>query len=112
MNASATVAITSGRRDAAIALAMRRQRVVGALGALMVLTYFAFMGLFAFAKPLLGAVLAPGLTLCLVLGPALILSGILVSLAYVLWANFVFDPAVARSRAQGVHPFAGAADAE
>lgn len=85
---------------------------MGGLGALMIAAYFAFMGLFAFDKPLLGTPLAPGLTLCLVLGPALILSGILVSLAYVSWANLVFDPAVARSRVQSVGPAAGATDAE
>lgn len=73
-----------------------RQRLVYALSALMIALYFGFMALFAFDKPLLGRTLAPGLTLCLVLGPAVILTSCIVSLAYVLWANLVFDPAVAR----------------
>jgi uncharacterized membrane protein (DUF485 family) len=49
------------------------------------------MWLFAFAKPLLGTMLAPGLSLCIVLGPLVIISSFLLCLAYVCWANTVFD---------------------
>lgn len=52
---------------------------------------FRLMALFAFDKPLLGTVLAPGLSLCIVLGPLVIVSSFLLCLIYVLWANRVFD---------------------
>lgn len=90
----------SNRLSTAALLARRRARVVGLLSGAVVAAYFGFMGLFAFDKPLLGATLAPGLTLGLVLGPALILTACLISLAYVVWANLVFDPSVAALAAQ------------
>jgi uncharacterized membrane protein (DUF485 family) len=42
----------------------------------------------------LGQMLAPGLSLCIVLGPLVIVSSFLLCLVYVLWANRVFDPAL------------------
>lgn len=53
-------------------LELVRERLVIALwlSAIMVFVYFGFMGLFAFNKPLLGMILAPGLSLCILLGPA------------------------------------------
>jgi uncharacterized membrane protein (DUF485 family) len=36
----------------------------------------------------------PGLSLCIVLGPLVIVSSFLLCLVYVLWANRVFDPAL------------------
>jgi len=66
---------------------------VGA-GITRVLIYFGFMGLFAFDKPLLGTILIPGLSLCIVLGPLVIISSFLLCLIYVLWANRVYDAGV------------------
>ena len=60
----------------------------------MMIIYFTFMALFAFDKPLLGQMLAPGLSLCILLGPLVIISSFLLCLVYVLWANRVFDPAL------------------
>ncbi len=77
-----------------VALARKRLAVGLALSSAMVLIYFGFMGLFAFDKPLLGTVLAPGLSLCIVLGPLVIISSFLLCLIYVLWANRVFDPGI------------------
>ena len=57
----------------------------------MIAVYFGFMGLFAFDKPLLGTMIAPGLSLCIVLGPLVIITSFLLCLVYVLWANHVFD---------------------
>ena len=87
----------SGKADLAaggVALARKRLTVGLVLSAVMVLIYFGFMGLFAFDKPLLGTVLTPGLSLCIVLGPLVIISSFVLCLIYVLWANRVFDPGI------------------
>jgi uncharacterized membrane protein (DUF485 family) len=76
-------------------LANRRLGVAVTLSLVMIVIYFGFMGLFAFNKPLLGAVLAPGLSLCIILGPAVIVSSFLLCLIYVRWASRVYDPGVA-----------------
>ena len=76
------------------ALAKQRLRVALVLSAAMIAIYFGFMALFAFDKPLLGTILAPGLSLCIVLGPLVIISSFLLCLVYVLWANRVFDPGI------------------
>lgn len=81
-------------RAQARALAKRRLRVALGLSATMMIIYFTFMAMFAFDKPLLGQMLAPGLSLCIVLGPLVIISSFLLCLVYVLWANRVFDPAL------------------
>ncbi|MGA7810177.1 DUF485 domain-containing protein [Bradyrhizobium sp.] len=76
-------------RGAALA---KKQRVLAlVLSAAMVAVYFGFMGLFAFDKPLLGTMLAPGLSLAIVLGPLVIITSFVLCLVYVLWANRVFD---------------------
>jgi uncharacterized membrane protein (DUF485 family) len=76
----------------AAALAKGRLRIAFLLSVAMIAIYFGFMALFAFDKPLLGTVLAPGLSLCIVLGPLVIISSFLLCLIYVLWTNRVFDP--------------------
>jgi uncharacterized membrane protein (DUF485 family) len=81
-------------RAQAGALVKQRLRVSLGLSAAMMIIYFTFMALFAFDKPLLGQMLAPGLSLCIVLGPLVIVSSFLLCLVYVLWANRVFDPAL------------------
>jgi len=80
--------------ETAASLTNRRLAVALALSLAMVVIYFTFMGLFAFNKPLLGTILAPGLSLCILLGPAVIVSSFVLCLVYVLWANRVYDPAV------------------
>ena len=80
--------------ETAASLAGRRLAVALILSAAMVAIYFTFMGLFAFNKPLLGTILAPGLSLCILLGPAVIVSSFALCLVYVLWTNRVYDPAV------------------
>jgi uncharacterized membrane protein (DUF485 family) len=72
-------------------LAKTRLTLALVLSLAMIVIYFGFMGLFAFDKPLLGTILIPGLSLCIVLGPLVIISSFLLCLIYVLWANRVFD---------------------
>jgi len=74
------------------ALARTRLRLALVLSAAMMAIYFSFMALFAFDKPLLGTIITPGLSLCILLGPLVIISSFLLCLVYVLWANRVFDP--------------------
>ncbi|MGY8634849.1 DUF485 domain-containing protein [Bradyrhizobium sp. 14AA] len=92
MDARTDTATAAGAQ--AEALAKRRLRVALGLSAAMMSIYFTFMGMFAFDKPLLGLLLAPGLSLCILLGPLVIVSSFLLCLVYVLWANRVFDPAL------------------
>jgi uncharacterized membrane protein (DUF485 family) len=82
---------TSGR---VLELVRKRLLIALWLSAAMIIVYFGFMGLFAFNKPLLGTILAPGLSLCILLGPAVILTSFVLCLIYVLWANRVYDPGV------------------
>ncbi|MCP3412597.1 DUF485 domain-containing protein [Bradyrhizobium brasilense] len=79
-------------------LAKKRLTVALVLSVAMIVIYFGFMGLFAFDKPLLGTILMPGLSLCIVLGPLVIISSFVLCLVYVLWANRVFDAGVRELR--------------
>ncbi len=88
----AQTSVNSDIAPGAAALAKARLRIASLLSAAIIAIYFGFMALFAFDKPLLGTLLAPGLSLCIVLGPLVIISSFLLSLIYVLWTNRVFDP--------------------
>ncbi|MHC2251088.1 uncharacterized membrane protein (DUF485 family) [Bradyrhizobium embrapense] len=82
--------------SAALAKKLAKKRLIVALvlSAAMIMIYFGFMGLFAFDKPLLGTILVPGLSLCIMLGPLVIVSSFVLCLVYVLWANRVFDAGI------------------
>lgn len=75
-------------------LAKTRLTVALVLSVTMIVIYFGFMALFAFDKPLLGTILMPGLSLCIVLGPLVIISSFALCLVYVLWANRVLDAGI------------------
>jgi uncharacterized membrane protein (DUF485 family) len=79
-------------RDARLrALGAARWRRALALTASMIVLYFGFISLIAFDKPLLGTVLAPGLTLGIVLGALVIVVSWLLTYSYVRWANTHYD---------------------
>ena len=80
------------------ALAAARRRVALALTGLMVVIYFGFIGLIAWNKPLLGTLLAPGLTLGIALGALVIVSCWVLTWIYVRWANEKYDPELERLR--------------
>lgn len=80
------------------ALAAARGRVAAALTAGMVLIYFGFIGLVAFARPVLSRVLVPGLTLGIALGALVIVASWLLTLWYVRWANLRYDGELERLR--------------
>jgi uncharacterized membrane protein (DUF485 family) len=79
-------------RDADLrALGARRWRVALALTAAMIVLYFGFIMLIAFKKPLLGRLVAPGLSLGIVLGALVIVCSWLLTWGYVRWANTRYD---------------------
>ena len=91
--------MTDGHHDPALAaVASARWRVAIALTAVMMVIYFGFVLLIAFDKPLLGQLLAPGLSLGILLGALVIVASWGLTFVYVLWANRRYDPALARLR--------------
>ena len=76
------------------ALAASRWRVALALTAAMIALYFGFIALIAYDKPLLGTLVAPGLSLGVLLGALVIVVSWLLTWAYVRWANTRYDPAL------------------
>lgn len=97
--------------DATRALAHRRWKVAAALTALMVVVYFGFITLVAFQPLMLAQLLHDGLSLGILLGALVIVSAWLLTFAYVSWANRVYDPALARLRAQHAADADGRSDA-
>lgn len=75
----------------------KRWRVGGALTAIMMIAYFAFILLVAFAKSTVGALLGDA-SIGIVLGASVIVLAPLLTVLYVRWANRTYDPAVARMR--------------
>ena len=84
------------------ALAARRWRVAIVLTLLMVLTYFGFVALIAWRKPLLGSLVRPGLSLGILLGALVIVASWLLTWIYVRWANSHYDTAVAQLAADNL----------
>lgn len=76
------------------ALAQARTRVATLLTAAVVAVYFGFIGAVAFARPALGWLVAPGLSLGIVLGASVIVASWLLTWVYVRWANARYDPAL------------------
>jgi uncharacterized membrane protein (DUF485 family) len=102
------------RSRALVALAARRWRIALALTAAMLVTYFGFVLLVAYDKPLLGTILVPGLSLGILLGAIVILVAWALTGIYVRWANTVYDVELAKVRVLGVNadPDAAKADAD
>jgi uncharacterized membrane protein (DUF485 family) len=73
----------------------RRWRVGAVLTAIMMLGYFGFIALVAFAKPTAGTLLADGrVSVGIVLGALVIVLAPILTAVYVRWANRHYDPAV------------------
>ena len=80
------------------AVTARRQRIALLLTGIMMAVYFGFILLVAFDKPLLGTLVAPGLSVGIVLGAAVIITAWIVTGIYVWWANKHYDSVVAETR--------------
>ena len=79
-------------------LAARRLRVALSLTAAMLVVYFGFILLIAFAKGFLAERIVSGLTVGMALGVIVILATWVLTWIYVRWANRVYEPEVARLR--------------
>ena len=76
------------------ALAAKRWRLALTLTAAMIVLYFGFIALIAYDRSLLAILLAPGLTLGILLGALVIVVSWLLTYGYVRWANTHYDVAV------------------
>jgi uncharacterized membrane protein (DUF485 family) len=88
----------TGSPDALQRLARRRWRVALGMTCAMILCYFGFILLVAFNKPLMGRRLGSGMSVGILLGALVIVVAWILTLAYVRWANRVYDPELARAR--------------
>lgn len=73
------------------ALGAARWRIALSLTVAMIVLYFGFISLIAFAKPVLARLLAPGLSLGIVLGALVIVVSWLLTWVYVRWTNKHYD---------------------
>ena len=80
------------------ALAARRLRVALWLTGAMLVIYFGFILLVAFAKDFLGRSITDGLSVGILLGVLVILATWIVTWIYVRWANRHYEPALRRLR--------------
>jgi uncharacterized membrane protein (DUF485 family) len=76
------------------ALAARRWRIALTLTAVMIAIYFGFIALIAYDRPVLATLVAPGLTLGILLGALVIVASWLLTYGYVRWANTHYDVAL------------------
>ena len=67
----------------------------------MTVVYFGFVLLIAFDKPLVGTIIAPGLSLGVLLGALVIVAAWIVTWIYVRWANGHLDRRVSELRSEG-----------
>ena len=75
-----------------------RWRIALALTAGVVVIYFGFILLIAYRRDVLGRLLAPGLSLGILLGALVIVASWLLTWVYVRWANRHYDVELARLR--------------
>lgn len=76
------------------AVSAARWRIAIALTIAMMAAYFGFILLVAFNKPLLGRLIAPGLSLGMLLGALVIVVAWVLTWIYVRWANRHYDASV------------------
>ncbi|MDP1890808.1 MAG: DUF485 domain-containing protein [Gemmatimonadaceae bacterium] len=83
------------------ALHHRRWRIAIVLTAVVAAVYFGFILLVAYAKPLMGRLLMPGLSVGILLGALVIVAAWATTWIYVRWANTHFDREITRLKAEG-----------
>jgi len=76
------------------AVSAARWRIAISLTIAMMLTYFGFILLVAFNKPLLGKLIAPGLSLGILLGALTIVIAWVLTWIYIVWANRHYDTSI------------------
>ena len=80
------------------AVSAARWRIAISLTVAMMTAYFGFILLVAFDKPLLGSLVAPGLSLGMLLGALVILVAWALTWTYVRWANTHYYASLQRLR--------------
>jgi uncharacterized membrane protein (DUF485 family) len=75
-------------------IARARWRIAITLSVAMVLLYFGFIALIAYAKPVLARPVLPGLTLGILLGVLVIVVSWLLTWYYMRWTARHYDPAL------------------
>ena len=83
------------------ALHVRRWKIAIVLTALVAFIYFGFILLIAYQKETMGTLLAPGLSLGILLGALVIVLSWLITWGYVRWANTHYDASLAEIRREG-----------
>jgi uncharacterized membrane protein (DUF485 family) len=83
-------------------LAAERWRFSLSLTIAMMVIYFGFILLIAYNKPLLGTLIAPGLSLGILLGSLVIIAAWVLIYIYIRWTNNYFDRKIANIRAEEV----------
>jgi len=83
------------------AVSAARWRVALSLTVAMMAVYFGFVLLVAFNKPLLGTVVARGLSLGMLLGALVILVAWALTWIYIRWANTHYDASLRGLRSTG-----------
>ena len=86
------------RHDRLQALAAARERIAVRLTLAMILLYFGFIGLVAFARPTMARLVAPGLSVGILLGALVIVASWALTWTYVAWANRHYDGEIDRLR--------------
>jgi uncharacterized membrane protein (DUF485 family) len=85
------------------AVSAARWRIAISLTIAMMAVYFGFILLVAFNKPMLGTLLATGLSLGMLLGALVIVVAWALTWIYIAWANAHYDASV-----EGLRPSKGA----
>lgn len=86
------------RQSRVQSLARTRFRIASLLTAAMIVLYFGFVSLVAFAKPFLARLVMPGLSLGILFGALVIVISWILTWVYVRWANKYYDPHLADLR--------------
>ena len=73
------------------ALARMRWKIALSLTGAIVVIYFGFIALIAYDKPLMGSLVAPGLSVGILLGVLVIVASWVLTWVYVRWANTYYD---------------------
>jgi uncharacterized membrane protein (DUF485 family) len=76
-------------------LAAARWRIALTLTVTMIVVYFGFIALIAYYRDVLSILIAPGLTLGILLGALVIVISWLLTFIYVRWANTHYDEQLA-----------------
>ena len=76
-------------------LAAARWRIALTLTVIMIIVYFGFIALIAYNREFLSVLIAPGLTVGIVLGALVIVASWLLTYVYVRWANTHYDEQLA-----------------